>query len=97
MNILRALFAFFLVLLLFSYDRKGEQYAGVPAQLTASTRYQQTPIEGRNFVYYTVQPGDSFNLILRKFRIASGQAVLALNPGLSVEHLSANERIKIPL
>ncbi len=96
MKALRWLVGFFLLLLLFAYDGRSVQGRD-PASLQPSTRYEQTPIEGRNYVYYTVQPGDSFNIILRKFRIGSSQAVLDLNPGLNPDRLSPNERIKIPL
>jgi LysM repeat protein len=60
-------------------------------------QYERTSLPGRDFVYYTVQPDDSLNLVVRKFRVSSVEAILALNPQLEDDRLTAGDRIKIPL
>ena len=60
-------------------------------------KYERSTLEGRDFVYYTVQPGDTMDMIERKFRIPTREAIETLNPGLDPEKLPVNQQIKIPL
>ena len=55
------------------------------------------PLEGRNFVFYVTQPGDTLRSLERKFRVADGNEILELNPGLPSDKLPAGRRIKIPI
>jgi hypothetical protein len=98
MRFLRALGALLLLVLLFSYNSRSAQDPAAAAGFShPSIRYEQTPIEGRNFVYYTVQNGETFSQVLRKFRVASARKVLDLNPDMDADHLPTGFRLKIPL
>jgi LysM repeat protein len=60
-------------------------------------QYERSTLEGRDFVYYTVQPGDTLSMLERKFRIPTREAIQNLNPDLNSEDLPVNKQIKIPL
>lgn len=60
-------------------------------------RYERSPLPERDFVFYTVQPGDTLSMIERKFRTSSRETVLALNPDVDPDRLPAGKRMKIPL
>jgi LysM repeat protein len=60
-------------------------------------QYERSTLEGRDFVYYTVQPGDTLSMLERKFRIPTREAIENLNPDLNSEDLPVNKQIKIPL
>jgi LysM repeat protein len=59
--------------------------------------YERSTLEGRDFVYYTVQPGDTIEMLQRKFRIPKRETIEVLNMGLDTEKLPLNHQIKIPL
>lgn len=94
MKFLRALLGLFLLLLLISAER---QPASMYSSAAVEAEKNQDPLKGRNYVYYTVQSGDTLALIERKFRIASTDKLLQLNPNLDSGKLETNRRIKIPL
>ena len=60
-------------------------------------RYERSALEGRDFVYYTVQPGDTIDILQRKFRIPTREAIETLNSGINGEKLPIHHQIKIPL
>jgi LysM repeat protein len=60
-------------------------------------KYERSTLEGRDFVYYTVQPGDTLEMLQRKFRIPTREAIETLNAGLNNEKLPIHHQIKIPL
>ena len=60
-------------------------------------KYERSTLEGRDFVYYTVQPGDTIEMLQRKFRIPTREAIEALNSGMDFQKLPINHQIKIPL
>lgn len=94
MKFLRGLLGLFLLLLVVSAER---QPASTYSSAVVEAEKNQVPLQGRNYVYYTVQPGDTLALIERKFRIASPDKLLQLNPDLDSGKLDINSRIKIPL
>lgn len=55
------------------------------------------PLEGRNFIFYVTRPGDTLGSLERKFRVADGNEILELNPGLPSDKLPTGHRIKIPI
>ena len=60
-------------------------------------KYERSTLKGRDFIYYTIQPGDTLSLLERKFRIPDRDAIQELNPELNPEDLPVNRQIKIPL
>lgn len=60
-------------------------------------KYERSTLEGRDFVFYTVQPGDTMDMLERKFRIPTRDAIETLNPGIDPQKLPVNHQIKIPL
>jgi LysM domain len=60
-------------------------------------KYERSNLEGRDFVYYTVQSGDTLSTLEKKFRIPTRHAIQELNPDLNPEDLPVNRQIKIPL
>jgi LysM domain len=60
-------------------------------------KYERSTLDGRDFVYYTVQPGDTLSMLEKKFRIPTREAIQDLNPDLNPEDLPVNRQIKIPL
>ncbi|MCI0603952.1 LysM peptidoglycan-binding domain-containing protein [bacterium] len=60
-------------------------------------QYERSTLEGRDFVYYTVQPGDTLSMLEKKFRIPTREAIRDLNPDINSEELPVNKQIKIPL
>jgi hypothetical protein len=60
-------------------------------------KLERSTLEGRDFVYYTVQPGDTLAGLERKFRIPASEAIQTLNPDLNPQKLPVNRQIKIPL
>jgi len=94
MKYLRWFLGFILiVLLILLYDYRRESR---PLQMI-EPRYESSMLEGRDYVYYTVQSGDTLPLLERKFRIPSQEAILELNPGIDPDNLPVNRQIKIPL
>jgi hypothetical protein len=92
MKFLRGALAFFLCLLLLSFASRDK------AEPTAANpEFDQAPLADRDFVFYTVQPGDTLQGVTRRFRVMSEDQILALNPHLDADKLPVNERIKIPL
>ena len=87
----------FVLLLLLAIPGKPFRQDPTPVLSVAVLQKNLKPLDGRDYVYYTVQPGDSLSLLARKFRIASTASVLEMNPGLNEDRLPLNERIKIPL
>jgi LysM repeat protein len=96
MNFLRG-FSGFILLLLLALPAKPFRQNPEPIVSTVKSENDLQPLNDRNFVYYTIQPGDTLSLLARKFRIASSAAILDLNPGLNEDRLPVSERIKIPL
>jgi hypothetical protein len=60
-------------------------------------KYERSTLQGRDFIYYTIQPGDTLSMLERKFRIPHRNAIEELNPGINPEDLPVNRQIKIPL
>lgn len=60
-------------------------------------KYERSTLEGRDFIYYTIQPGDTLSMLERKFRIPDRNAIEELNPGINPQDLPVNRQIKIPL
>jgi LysM repeat protein len=60
-------------------------------------QYERSTLEGRDFVYYTVQPGDTLSMLEKKFRIPNRDAIQELNPNVDPRDLPVNKQIKIPL
>jgi LysM domain-containing protein len=60
-------------------------------------KLERSTLEGRDFVYYTVQAGDTLDSLARKFRIPTADAIQAQNPGLNPAKLPVSKQIKIPL
>ncbi len=95
MKYLRWLLGLFLLLLAAaSYDARKSSPESIPV---ARAVYEHTPLQGRDYVYYTIQPGDTLAILQRRFRIPSDRAILALNPDLDPDRLPVNRRIKISL
>lgn len=65
--------------------------------VSAQLEFDDSPMEGRDYVYYVVQPGDTVYGLVQKFRISTEESILQMNPHLRSERLTANERIRIPL
>ena len=86
-----AVFLLVLVLLAWEQNRKTNQSGVIQPQ------YERSTLEGRDFVYYTVQPGDTLSMLEKKFRIPTRDAIQELNPELNPEDLPVNRQIKIPL
>jgi len=82
---------FFLAVLAWQENRVSNQGQVIRPKL------ERTTLEGRDFVYYTVQPGDTLASLERKFRIPGADGIQAMNPGLNVQKLPVNRQIKIPL
>ena len=80
-----------LVLLAWEQNRQTNQSGVIQPQ------YERSTLEGRDFVYYTVQPGDTLSMLEKKFRIPTRDAIQELNPDLNPEDLPVNRQIKIPL
>ena len=82
---------FMLTFLAWQENRSDDQRQVIQPKLERST------LDGRDFVYYTVQGGDTLDSVARKFRIPTQQAIESLNPGLNPQKLPVNHQIKIPL
>ena len=93
MRYLRVALGFFLFLLLLAFANHHEETDFSPA----SAEFDQAPLAGRDYVFYTVQPGDTLQSVTRRFRVMSEDAILAINPDIDEDRLPVNERIKIPL
>ncbi len=89
---LLGLFLFFLVAA--SFDARKHDPESMPI---ARAIYDHTPLQGRDFVYYTIQAGDTLASLERKFRVPSERAIMSLNPDVDPDRLPVNHRIKIPL
>lgn len=93
MKFLRSVLIVALLLLILSGLKSADDTTGV-----LQPQYERASLPDRDFVYYTVQPGDSLGLIARKFRVSTSRAILAANPKLDDdERLETGERIRIPL
>lgn len=95
MKFLRGFLVFFLLLLVLS--ARSVQNQALHNRETAQLQKESLPLEGRDYVFYKVQAGDSLPGIARKFRVTSEDSILELNPGLKASRLPINQRIKIPL
>lgn len=93
-KILRGFIAFCLILLVLLIE---DWQANRTSNAVMQPQYEQAPLEGRDFVYYTVQPGDSIYSIQKKFRVASEDSILKMNPELDPDRLPTTAEIKIPL
>lgn len=94
MKFLRGFLAVILfVLLVLAWDQKRN--TSDPDVL--APKYERSTLEGRDFVYYTVQPGDTLSMLEKKFRIPDQDAIQELNPDLDPRDLPVNKQIKIPL
>ncbi|MGH9858311.1 MAG: LysM peptidoglycan-binding domain-containing protein [Acidobacteriota bacterium] len=86
-----AFILFILVVLTWEHNRNtGDRDVIVP-------EYERSTLEGRDFVYYTVQPGDTLSMLEKKFRIPNRDAIQELNPDIDPRDLPVNKQIKIPL
>ena len=85
--------AILFVLLVLAWDQK--RHTTDPDVLVP--KYERSTLEGRDFVYYTVQAGDTLSMLEKKFRIPDQDAIQALNPDLNPRDLPVNKQIKIPL
>jgi hypothetical protein len=94
MKLLRALSCLFLLMLVISAER---QPASMYSSAVVEAEKNQVPLQGRDYVFYTVQPGDTLTIVERKFRIVSTDKLLQLNPDLDSGKLPVNRQIKIPL
>ena len=74
-----------------------EQNRATNSSEVIQPQYERSTLKGRDFVYYTIQPGDTLSLLERKFRIPTRRAILELNPDLNPDELPVNRQIKIPL
>lgn len=94
MRILRGFLGFALfVLVVLAWEQNRAQSGGeviVP-------EYERSTLKGRDFVYYTIQPGDTLSMLEKKFRIPDRDAIQKLNPELDPQDLPVNKQIKIPL
>ena len=94
MKFLRGFLAFILfILVVLAWEQKRnttERDVIVP-------KYERSTLEGRDFVYYTVQPGDTLSMLEKKFRIPHRDAIQELNPDVDPRDLPVNKQIKIPL
>ena len=72
---------------------------GRPADESQVTqpKLERSTLEGRDFVYYTVQAGDTLDLLARKFRLPTPEAIESINPGLNAQKLPVSRQIRIPL
>jgi FOG: LysM repeat len=95
MKFLRWFLVFFLLLLVLS--ARSVQNQAVHFREPAEPQREAASLEGRDYVYYTVQAGDSLAMLTRKFRVPSEDSILQFNPDLKGDRLPVNERIKIPL
>ena len=94
MRFLRWSFAIMMILLLFvARDHQNK----IRSPQIIQPNYEQTSLQGRDFIYYTIQPGDTISLIERKFRVISRESILSLNPEIDPDRLPVKRRIKIPL
>src|SRR5262249_25888516 len=84
---LRILLAIFFVVLLITAPR----LQSTTSRQTVAGQQQAKPLQGRNFVYYTTQAGDTLSTLERKFRVSSQQAILDMNPGLNSEKLTPGQ------
>jgi LysM repeat protein len=95
MKFLRWFLIFFLLLLILSARTVQNQAAH--SRDPAQPQREATSLEGRDYVYYTVQAGDTLAMLTRKFRVPSEDSILQINPDLKGDRLPVNKRIKIPL
>jgi LysM repeat protein len=86
--------AFFLLLMIVVVH--DQQQTGNAIRVIAPN-YEKSALEDRDYVFYTIQSGDTISMLERKFRVASPDAILKLNPDLDPDHLPVDQRIKIPL
>jgi LysM domain len=95
MKFLRWFLVFFLFLLIFSARSIQNQAAHFRTE--AEPQREATSLEGRDYVFYTIQAGDTLEMVARKFRVPSEDSILEFNPDLKSNRLPVNQRIKIPL
>jgi hypothetical protein len=95
MNFLRWFLGILLLLIMFS--AQSEIRKNFHPMQPALPQKENLLLEGRDFVFYTVQPGDTLAVVQRKFRVPSEDSILQLNPDLKRDHLTPNHRIKIPM
>ena len=86
-----------ILLLLVIFSAQSEIRRNFRAMQPAIPLKETLPLEGRDFIYYTVQPGDTLTVLQKKFRVSSEDSILELNPDLNRDHPSPNHRIKIPM
>ena len=84
-------------LLLFLVVLTWEQNRNSKDPEVIQPKYERSTLEGRDFIYYTIQPGDTLSMLERKFRIPNRNGIEELNPGLNPQDLPVNQQIKIPL
>ena len=95
MNALRVLLGLMLlILLLVAVPITNRDTRAVRS---VAPQHNTSQLEGRDFVYYVIQPGDTMNSLEHKFRVASESRIVDLNPGLATDRLPTGHRIKIPL
>ena len=94
MNFLRWFLGFVLFLLTFL---AWQESRSVDSKQVIQPKLERSTMEGRDFVYYTVQGGDTLDSVARKFRIPDSEAILSLNPGMNRDQLPVNHQIRIPL
>ena len=95
MTFLRWLLVILLFLMLLAVPHSGKHNG--PSFQVAAIQYERAPLEGRDYVLYTVQVGDTMESLERRFRVPSMEAILKLNRDLDPDHLPIDEQIKIPL
>jgi hypothetical protein len=86
-----------IVLLLVIFSAQSEIRQNFHPMQPALPQKENLLLEGRDFVYYTVQPGDTLGILRKKFRVPSEDSILQLNPEIKHDQLSPNQRIKIPI
>jgi hypothetical protein len=94
MKFLRGFLAFILFILVIL---AWEQKRNISDRDVIVPKYERSTLEGRDFVYYTVQPGDTLSMLEKKFRIPNRDAIQELNPDVDPRDLPVNKQIKIPL
>ena len=74
-----------------------QESRSVDQKQVVQPKLERSALEGRDFVYYTIQAGDTLDGLARKFRIPAREGILTINPGLNAGKLPVNQQIKIPL
>lgn len=93
-KILRGFIGFLLIMLVLVIE---DWQSNRPPNTVIQPQYEQTPLENRDFVYYTLQPGDSLYSVQKKFRVATLDSIYKMNPDIDPEQLPPNAQIRIPL